>query len=105
MVLDIYRDCFSRIYIASPSINVDSTWIPVKEYIEKQMKVKSDQEDPTYFDHYDPADLIKIIATPHKVTDYMKKQNYKKLYQILVIVDAFAGEASFSGFTCVIYER
>ena len=29
MVLDIYRDCFSRIYIFSPSINVDSTWIPV----------------------------------------------------------------------------
>ena len=34
MVLDIYRDCFNRIYIFSPSINVDSTWIPVKEYIE-----------------------------------------------------------------------
>ena len=26
----------------------------------------------------------------------MKKQNYKKLYQILVIVDDFADEASFS---------
>jgi len=96
MVLDIYRDCFSRIYIFSPSINVDSTWIPVKEYIEKHMKVKSSKEDPIYFDHYDPADLIKIIATQHKVTDYMKKQNYKKLYQILVIVDDFADEASFS---------
>ena len=78
MVLDIYRDCFSRIYIFSPSINVDSTWIPVKEYIEKQMKVKSSKEDPIYFDHYDPADLIKIIATQPKVTDYMEKQNYKK---------------------------
>ncbi len=29
MVLDIYRDCFSRIYIFSPSINVDTTWLPV----------------------------------------------------------------------------
>ena len=96
MVLDIYRDCFSRVYIFSPSINVDSTWIPVKEYIEKQMKVKSSKEDPIYFDHYDSTDLTKIIATQHKVTDYMKKQNYKKLYQILVIVDDFADEASFS---------
>ena len=26
MILDIYRDCFSRIYIFSPSIDVDSTW-------------------------------------------------------------------------------
>ena len=30
MILDIYRDCFSRIYIWSPSVNVDSTWAPVK---------------------------------------------------------------------------
>ena len=60
------------------------------------MKVNSSEEDPIYFDHYDPADLIKIIATQHKVTDYMKNQNYKKLYQILIIVDDFADEASFS---------
>ena len=80
MVLDIYRDCFSRIYIFSPSINVDSTWVPDKEYIEKHMKVKSSTEDPIYFDHYDPADLVKIIATHHTVADYMKKQNYKQLY-------------------------
>ena len=31
MILDIYRDCFSRIYIFSPSIDVDQTWLPVKK--------------------------------------------------------------------------
>ncbi len=31
MILDIYRDCFSRIYIFSPSINVVMTWQPVKD--------------------------------------------------------------------------
>ena len=31
MILDIYRDCFERIYIFSPSINVDHTWSPVKK--------------------------------------------------------------------------
>ena len=30
MILDIYRDCFERVYIFSPSINVDHTWQPVK---------------------------------------------------------------------------
>ena len=30
MILDVYKDCFSRIYIFSPSINVDMTWEPVK---------------------------------------------------------------------------
>ena len=38
MRLDIYRGCFSRIYIWSPSINVDSTWKPVKDYIRDQIK-------------------------------------------------------------------
>ena len=28
MVLDMYHDCFSGIYICPPSLNVDSTWIP-----------------------------------------------------------------------------
>ena len=30
MILDIYRNCFSRIYICSPSVDVDATWTPVK---------------------------------------------------------------------------
>ena len=34
MILDIYKGCFDRVYIFSPSINVDKTWVPVKEYIE-----------------------------------------------------------------------
>ena len=34
MILDIYKNCFSRIYIFSASIDVDSTWLPVKKYIE-----------------------------------------------------------------------
>ena len=38
MILDIYKDCFSRIFIFSPSIKVDMTWAPVKKYIEKHMK-------------------------------------------------------------------
>ena len=48
MVLDIYRDCFSKIYIFSPSINVDSTWTPVKEYIAKHMNVKHTDKDPVF---------------------------------------------------------
>ena len=79
MILDIYKNCFSIIYIFSPSIDVDSTWIPVKEYIEKEMKVQNTKEDPIYFDHYDPESLHKIIDTQHKVIHYMKKQNQKNI--------------------------
>ena len=30
MILNIYRDCFNRIYVFSPSIDVDSSWELVK---------------------------------------------------------------------------
>jgi len=96
MILDIYRDCFSRIYIFSPSIEVDQTWLPVKKYIQEQMKVSHTDEDPIYFDHYDSDALAKIIDTQHKITNYMKKQNKTKLFQILVIVDDFADDPSFT---------
>ena len=96
MILDIYRDCFSRIYIFSPSIEVDQTWKPVKEYIEKHMKVKHTKEEPIYFDHYDPEALGNILDTQHKITNFMKQRGDKKLFQILIIVDDFADDPSFT---------
>ena len=44
LILDIYRNCFARIYIFSPSINVDSIWTPVKKYIRDEMKVDTEKE-------------------------------------------------------------
>ncbi len=34
-IMDMYRNCFSRI---CPSIEVDMTWRPVKDYVEKHRK-------------------------------------------------------------------
>ena len=36
MILDIYKNCFSRIYIFSPSIEVDHVWVPVKNIFLKK---------------------------------------------------------------------
>ena len=33
MILDIYRGCFNIIYRFSPSVDIDHTWKPVKDYI------------------------------------------------------------------------
>ena len=96
MILDIYRDCFSRIYIFSPSIDVDMSWEPVKDYIEKHMKVEHKDDDPIYFDNYDSAALEKIIHTQHKLSEYMKKNEHKKIYQILIVIDDFADDPSFT---------
>ena len=96
MILDIYRGCFERIYIMSPSIEVDHSWAPVKKYIENVMKVKDTKEEPIYFDHYDPVALEHIITTQHKLAEYMKKQDHKNIYQILIVIDDFADSPAFT---------
>ena len=53
-------------------------------------------EESIYFNHYDPEALHKIIDTQHKVIDYMKKKNIKKLFSILVVVDDFADSPEIS---------
>ncbi len=39
MILGIYKDCFSNIFVFSPSMEVDVTWGPVKNCIGKSTKV------------------------------------------------------------------
>ena len=48
MILDIYKGCFSIIYIWSPSIEVFNTWKPVKDYIRDQ--IKPNDRETYYFD-------------------------------------------------------
>ena len=68
MILGIYKGCFSRIYIWSPSIEVDSTWKPVKDYIRDH--IKPSDRDKYHFDSYDPSELEQAIQTQHKVIDH-----------------------------------
>ena len=78
MILDIYDGCFDKIYIFSPSVNLDHTWVPVKEYIKDKLKIKDDDtEDPIYYDEYNSEYLLKIIETNENYKLYEK--NKRKL--------------------------
>ena len=46
LILNVYKNCFSRIYIFSPSIDVDLTWEPVKKYIEHEMQIAHTEKEP-----------------------------------------------------------
>lgn len=73
MIMDIYDKCFERIYIFSPSINVDTTWKPVKDYIKD--KIKGTETDlPFYYDHYDEESLAEIIRSHAQVVEYQKSK-------------------------------
>ena len=92
-ITDIYKDCFERIYVFSPSINVDSTWMPTKEYVAKTINKKDDEPD-FYYDEFNSEALMKILKTQKKIIEYQKKQkDTKRLLSILVIVDDFADDS------------
>ena len=73
--LDIYEGCFDRIFIFSPSIDVDKIWIPVKEYIEKSQKVDTKKEK-LFYDHYDAEALEKIVSGQHKLAEHINTRIY-----------------------------
>ena len=90
LIMNIYKGCFNRVFIFSPSINVDYTWQPVKKYIEEEMKVFHSDKEPIYFDNFNVAELTKIIDTQHKIIQYLKQNDRNSLFSILVIIDDFA---------------
>ena len=84
--------------VASTFLVPALTWTPFGDRLRNTLLnttcVAKDEE--CFFDHYDPEDLEKIIETQRKVTQYMKDHKKKKLYQILILVDDFADDPSFS---------
>ena len=80
IVLDIYKGCFSSIYIWSPSIEVDDTWKPVKDFIRDH--IKPNDREKCYTDSYDPSGLETVIKTQQTVIDYHKENIhiYTRLY-------------------------
>ena len=75
MILDIYKGCFRRTYIWSPSIEVDLTWKPVKEYIRDH--IKPNDREKCYVYSYDPSELEQVTNTQQKVINYQNKENIK----------------------------
>ncbi|CAE7504604.1 FV3-083R, partial [Symbiodinium pilosum] len=75
-ILEQYRTAdgssvFERIYIFSPSIEIDDGWRPVKEFIENEMGVNTEREQ-VYFDKWDEGALRTIIEQQKKITKTSK---------------------------------
>ena len=80
-IMDICDGCFDKIYVFSPSVHLDHTWLPVKEYVKEKMKQDiENKDDPMFFDEYEPEHLARIIDTQRQITDYMKKQPKTQLF-------------------------
>jgi hypothetical protein len=93
LLLDMYRGAFARIYVFSPSVDIDAAWRPVKDYIEKDLGV-DEKKEPYFFNSWEPEALQVILNTQAKMVEYQKKNKYKKIHGICVIVDDFADDPS-----------
>ena len=99
MITDLYRrkdgkSVFKRIYVFSPSVHADPAWLPVKKFVEEELKVP--KEEQWAWDRYDPLALETLIATQKHVIAAAKEKKVRKLFNILVVVDDFADNPAFS---------
>ena len=92
LLLHQFRGCFERIYVFSPSVDVDDAWKPVKEYSEKELGVDQ-QREKTFFHEWQPEVLEMLLDRQLKVTELQKKRKHSQLYQVACIIDDFADRA------------
>ncbi len=77
LILNIYRGCFERIFVFSPSIDIDKTWEPVEKHQSDDMKAIEKDKDTLYSNHYNPSDLEHVIDTQHRIIKLMKASSIK----------------------------
>ena len=91
MLIRLYKGCWARIYVFSPSVEVDSAWLPVKKYVEEGLGVDPKKEK-CFYSEWDAGALQEIVDQQRKLIEYQKGQKDKKLHGICIIVDDFADD-------------
>ena len=100
LVTEVYRhkdgkSCFDRIYVFSPSVNVDPIWKPVKDMIENElldMMNPNHQKEQFFFDEPDFKAMEEIIDTQFAMIELSRQKNRKEEPQILILIDDFSSE-------------
>ena len=55
----MYKGCFERIYVFSPSCIIDKAWQPVHDMVDKMDY--SEDEPPAFYEKWDEAALERIL--------------------------------------------
>lgn len=90
LILDIYPRAWERVYVFSPTVNLDSTWNKVKEYSRDVLRVP--EHEQCFFDTWDEEAVQGILHKQHEITKMSKERKLKRLFGCLVIVDDFADD-------------
>ena len=84
MLLGPYKKIYEGLYVFSPSVQIDSAWDPVKEFV-KSLKYSG------FYQEWDEKALAEILDTQRgKIKEMKDAKTTKPLSQILEIVDDMA---------------
>ena len=98
----MYRNCFERIHIVSPTATIDEAYREIIKYVETELKIDSNKEQYLY-DEYNAEALQHIIDTQRKIVEYQKKIGMKKLFSCLLIIDDFAEDKTFMRYSQILH--
>ena len=73
LILDVFRGCFERIYIWSPSIDIDHVWDPVKRYVRKELGVDTKEEKCFYSEAQASLQGVRKLLTTYSLRILISK--------------------------------
>ena len=94
LLLQAYKGVFSRIYVFSPSVDIDSAWDPVREYNSKVLGI-DDSKEQTMWNRWDEDALHQIMTKQAKMIKHMKDNRKKyggNLLAVCIILDDLADD-------------
>ena len=89
MLMDPYRNVYSRVYVFSPSCaeGVDPAWDAWRKHVRNS---GIPDEEQAMWDTWEPHILEKLIERHKRVNVHLKSQHQNKWYVMLCLVDDFA---------------
>ena len=94
MLLQPYKDVFSRVYVFSPSVDIDDLWNPVRKHNNNHLEVDETKEQ-VMFNTWDEEALENIMTQQAKMIKHLKENRKKynnRLLSTLIIIDDFADD-------------
>ena len=88
LILKVYQGLWDRIFVFSPSILVDDSYVELRKYLDKMGGGK----EKLYFEDMDMTALGRILDEQRAICEMCKKQKIK-CPEILVVVDDMADRA------------
>jgi hypothetical protein len=96
MLLQAYKTpVFSRIYVFSPSVDIDDLWEPVKRYNRDVLRIDESKEQ-VMWNRWDEDALIEIMERQTKMIRHMKDNRKKyggQLVSTVIVIDDFADDS------------